>query len=295
MKSLVVATGRPFRPTTISPKRMPLSAAGLPGMALSTSTPSAFGRPSERASGSSRVSMLMPSQPLFASLGELPSLTGSLTSRPSGCPARSAGWWSWCPGGRVLARSDAPALVLPAPLLGLCIRLAACFCIGLGLAASFGLGGSARLILAAPFHIEPGLALGRVGLPSGRRCSASRLPAGRLASTSHAPAQMCFGPGRLPAHVLVAAVGAARDRRARQPPRPAICACAVVAAPGGRRPCGSADVGPLTGLRAFDGSGSRFACGRSSSSIGRSCATDRGRSECRTLRQASMAARKPGR
>src|SRR6516225_12002406 len=35
--------------------------------------------------------------------------------------------------------------------------------------------------------------------------------------------------------------------------------------------------------------------GSSPSNIGRNCATERGRSACLTLRQASMAARKPGR
>src|SRR5215467_11666165 len=38
-----------------------------------------------------------------------------------------------------------------------------------------------------------------------------------------------------------------------------------------------------------------FGCDLRPSIIGRSCATDLGRSECRTLRQVSMADRKPGR
>jgi hypothetical protein len=48
-------------------------------------------------------------------------------------------------------------------------------------------------------------------------------------------------------------------------------------------------------LRGLDRAGSLLDCAASPSIMGRSCATDRGRSECRTLRQASMDDRKPGR
>ena len=77
-------TALPFRPTTISPKRMPACAAGPPATALRRKAPSPLGRPSDRASGSSRGSISMPSQPFWASLGWLPSLTCNLSRRPCG-------------------------------------------------------------------------------------------------------------------------------------------------------------------------------------------------------------------
>ena len=55
------------------------------------------------------------------------------------------------------------------------------------------------------------------------------------------------------------------------------------------------DAGFGSDLGCGGGSCLDFACGAGANSNGRSWATDCGRSECLTLRQASMAARKPGR
>ena len=54
--------------------------------------------------------------------------------------------------------------------------------------------------------------------------------------------------------------------------------------------------GSLLGLNtSTNRSSPGLGCDLRPSIMGRSCATDRGRSECRTLRQVSMADRKPGR
>ena len=83
-RSFMLATTLPFRPTMMSPKRMPAWAAGAPATALRRNAPSPLARPSESASGSSRGSISTPSQPFSASLGWLPSLTGTLSRRPCG-------------------------------------------------------------------------------------------------------------------------------------------------------------------------------------------------------------------
>jgi hypothetical protein len=52
---------------------------------------------------------------------------------------------------------------------------------------------------------------------------------------------------------------------------------------------------PPGALRGFERANSLLDCAASPSIRGRSCATDRGRSECRTFRQESIADKKPGR
>ena len=80
----MLGTILPLRATTMSPKRMPARSAGPPDTALRSKAPSALGRPSESASGSSSGSMSTPSQPFCGSLAWLPSLACSLISR-CGC------------------------------------------------------------------------------------------------------------------------------------------------------------------------------------------------------------------
>src|SRR5262245_1704578 len=84
----------------MSPKRAPASAAGPATVVSTMNTPLALTSPSDSASGSSTGSILMPSQPFWPSLERLPTLTGSLTRRPTwagrigadGAGAGDAGW-----------------------------------------------------------------------------------------------------------------------------------------------------------------------------------------------------------
>ena len=84
----MVSMALPLKPTMMSPKRTPATAAGPPAVVSTINAPLALRSPSDRASGSSRGSELTPSQPFWRAVGTLPIFTGSLTMRPSG-------WEGW--------------------------------------------------------------------------------------------------------------------------------------------------------------------------------------------------------
>ncbi len=91
--SSIWPTGLSLKPTMMSPKRNPASAAGLPAAASRTSAPEALVRPSDRASGRSSASVLTPSHALLASGTWLPTFTDTERRRP-------CGWARWDGTGR---------------------------------------------------------------------------------------------------------------------------------------------------------------------------------------------------